>query len=210
MERWPPPPSSRRPRGAPRHLRPARAVACSTRNAPGDAGRIRGLSSGEYEAPSPRSPRRSASGAPRFGRAPGRAASFLRYQLDELEKADAKAGEDEALAQERRVLPPPKSCAAGRGGGGAASLGRRSGGVAASRACKRLDDSRIDPSLLPVARGARGCAELDEAGRTLARYAGRAGGDPQRLETIDERLSSSAALAQARGTLAARCSGARR
>src|SRR6266481_4614741 len=31
-------------------------------------------------------------------------ASFLRYQLDELEKADAKAGEDEALAQERRVL----------------------------------------------------------------------------------------------------------
>src|SRR5713226_2805131 len=71
-------------------------------------------------------------------------ASFLRYQLEELEKADAQAGEDEALAQERRVLAAAEKLRAG--------------------------------------------AEVDEAGRTLARYAGRAGGDPQRLEAIDERL----------------------
>src|SRR5207248_6956177 len=31
-------------------------------------------------------------------------ASFLRYQLDELDKADPKSGEDDTLAQERRVL----------------------------------------------------------------------------------------------------------
>jgi DNA repair protein RecN (Recombination protein N) len=118
-------------------------------------------------------------------------ASFLRYQLDELEKADAKAGEDEALAQERRVLAAAEKL---RAGAEEAEALLRSGDeaavVAASRACKRLDElAGIDPSLLPVAVAVRGAAaELDEAGRTLARYAGRAGGDPQRLETIDERL----------------------
>ena len=118
-------------------------------------------------------------------------ASFLRYQLEELEKADAQAGEDEALAQERRVLAAAEKL---RAGAEEAEALLRSGDeaavVAASRACKRLDElAGIDPSLAPVAAAVRGAAaELDEAGRTLARYAGRAGGDPQRLEAIDERL----------------------
>src|SRR5216684_1337881 len=112
-------------------------------------------------------------------------------QLEELEKADAQAGEDEALAQERRVLAAAEKL---RAGAEEAEALLRSGDeaavVAASRACKRLDElAGIDPSLAPVAAAVRGAAaELDEAGRTLARYAGRAGGDPQRLEAIDERL----------------------
>src|SRR5438105_4119899 len=112
-------------------------------------------------------------------------ASFLRYQLDELSKADAKAGEDEALAQERRVLAAAEKL---RGGAEEAEALLRSGDeaavVAASRACKRLDElAGIDPSLGPVAAAVRGAAaELDEAARTLSRYASRAGGDPQRLE----------------------------
>src|SRR5204862_515605 len=80
-------------------------------------------------------------------------ASFLRYQLDELEKADAKAGEDEALVQERRVLAAAEKLRAGadeaetllRSGDGAAVVG-------ASRACKRLEElAAIDPSLASVA-----------------------------------------------------------
>src|SRR6266852_503885 len=129
-------------------------------------------------------------------------ASFLRYQLEELEKADAQAGEDEALAQERRVLAAAEKL---RAGAEEAEALLRSGDeaavVAASRACKRLDElAGIDPSLAPVAAAVRGAAaELDEAGRTLARYAGRAGGDPQRLEAIDERLELLRRLARKHG-----------
>ena len=129
-------------------------------------------------------------------------ASFLRYQLDELEKADPRAGEDEALAQERRVLAAAEKL---RGGAEEAEALLRSGDeaavVAASRACKRLDElAGIDPSLAPVAAAVRGAAaELDEAGRTLARYAGRAGGDPHRLEAIDERLELLRRLARKHG-----------
>jgi len=129
-------------------------------------------------------------------------ASFLRYQLDEMEKADPKAGEDEALAQERRVLAAAEKL---RGGAEEAETLLRSGDaaavVAASRACKRLDEmAAIDPSLASLAAAVRGAsAELDEAARTLARYAGRAGGDPQRLEAIDERLELLRRLARKHG-----------
>src|SRR5437660_2099643 len=108
-------------------------------------------------------------------------ASFPRYQLDEMEKADPKAGEDEALAQQRRVLAAAEKL---RGGAEEAEALLRSGDeaavVAASRACKRLDElAGIDPSLAAVAAAVRGAsAGVDGAGRTLARYAGRAGSDP--------------------------------
>src|SRR5882762_7683958 len=113
-----------------------------------------GLSRGEYEA-----------AFAALSEAERERASFLRYQLDELEKADAKAGEDEALAQERRVLAAAEKL---RGGAEEAEALLRSGDeaavVAASRACKRLDElAGIDPSLLPVAAAVRGAAaELDE------------------------------------------------
>ena len=123
-------------------------------------------------------------------------ASFLRYQLDELEKADPKAGEDEALAQERRVLAAAEKL---RGGAEEAEALLRSGDeaavVAASRACKRLDElAGIDPSLAAVAAAVRGASA-----ETLARYAGRAGSDPHRLEVIDERLELLRRLARKHG-----------
>src|SRR5438445_424838 len=61
-------------------------------------------------------------------------ASFLRYQLDELEKADAKAGEDEALAQERRVLAAAEKLRCGAED--AEAPVRAAGGVLA-RGCRR-------------------------------------------------------------------------
>ena len=58
----------------------------------------------------------------------------------------------------------------------------------------------IDPSLAAVAAAVRGAsAEMDEAGRTLARYAGRAGSDPHRLEVIEERLELLRRLARKHG-----------
>src|SRR5438445_647924 len=68
-------------------------------------------------------------------------ASFLRYQLDELEKADPKAGEDEVLAQERRVLAAAEKLRGGaeeaeallRSGDAGGILARRRGGAGRAR-----------------------------------------------------------------------------
>src|SRR5207244_13115354 len=47
--------------------------------------------------------------------------------------------------------------------------------------------------------GRGGAAELDEAARELSRYAARAGGDPQRLEELDERIEVLRRLARKHG-----------
>jgi DNA repair protein RecN (Recombination protein N) len=118
-------------------------------------------------------------------------ADWLRWQLDELEKIDPQAGEDEQLAQERKLLASAEKL---RQGAEEADQLLRSGDGAAtesiSRAARRLDELLvIDPTLAPLSLAVRSAlAELDEAGRTLSKYASKAGGDPARLEAIDERL----------------------
>ena len=129
-------------------------------------------------------------------------ASYLRYQLDELSKVDPKPGEDEALLQERRVLASAEKLRAGAeeaeallSSGDAAAL------PAAQRAAKRIEElCAIDPSLESLGKSVRSAAaEIDEVARTLARYAGRAGGDPQRLEALDERLEALRKIARKHG-----------
>ncbi len=134
-------------------------------------------------------------------------ADWLRWQLDELEKVDPRPGEDDALLQERKLLVSAEKLRAGaeeadellRSGDGAAV-------TAASKAARRLDElAQIDPQLSSLAQAVRAAlAELDEAGRTLGKYAARAGGDPARLEEVDERLELLRKLARKHGgTLAA-------
>ncbi|HEX9577058.1 MAG TPA: DNA repair protein RecN [Myxococcales bacterium] len=112
-------------------------------------------------------------------------ADWLRYQLDELVKADPRPGEDELLAQERRVLAAAEKL---RAGAQEAEALLAETGVA--RAAKRLEEmASIDPALQKLAQTVRGASvEVNEAARELARYGSRAGGDPRRLEDIDERL----------------------
>lgn len=123
-------------------------------------------------------------------------ADWLAFQLDELVKADAAPGEDEKLAQERRVL-----AAAAKLRAGAEECEELLGQAAASKAAKRIEEmAGIDPSLAALARSVRGAAaELDEAARELSRYGERAGGDPQRLEELDERLEVLRRLARKHG-----------
>jgi DNA repair protein RecN (Recombination protein N) len=134
-------------------------------------------------------------------------ADWLRWQLDELEKVDPRPGEDDALLLERKLLASAEKLRAGaeeadellRSGDGAAV-------TAASKAARRLDElAQIDPQLGPLAQTVRAAlAELDEAGRTLGKYASRAGGNPARLEEVDERLELLRKLARKHGgTLAA-------
>jgi DNA repair protein RecN (Recombination protein N) len=118
-------------------------------------------------------------------------ADFLKFQLDELDKADPQPGEDEKLAQDRRVLAAAEKL---RAGAEDAEELLRSGEAAAvtsaQRALKRLDElAQIDAGLGELAKSVRSAlAELDEAARALGKYADRLQGDPQRLAEIDERL----------------------
>jgi DNA repair protein RecN (Recombination protein N) len=123
-------------------------------------------------------------------------ADWLAFQLDELIKADASPGEDEKLAQERRVL-----AAAAKLRAFAEECEELLGQAAAAKVAKRIEEmAGIDPSLAALARSVRGAAaELDEAERELSRYGERAGGDPRRLEELDERLEVLRRLARKHG-----------
>jgi DNA repair protein RecN (Recombination protein N) len=112
-------------------------------------------------------------------------ADWLKFQLDELEKAAPEPGEDERLVQERRVLAAAEKLRAG-----AEEAEAVLAEIQPAKAAKKLEEmAAIDPALASLAQAVRGAsAELDEAARELSRYAARAGGDPQRLEEIDERI----------------------
>src|SRR5919204_147665 len=92
--------------------------------------------------------------------------------IEELE-VNFEPGEDERLAQERRVLAAAEKLRAGAEEAEAV-LGEAQPGKAA----KRLEEmAAIDPVLSALAQSVRGAAaELDEAARELSRYAARAGG----------------------------------
>src|SRR5437588_2359586 len=128
-------------------------------------------------------------------------ADWLEFQLDELEKATPEPGEDERLAQERRVLAAAEKLRAGAEEAEAVLAEAQP-----AKAAKRLEEmATIDPALTALAQAVRGAAaELDEAARELSRYAARCGGDPQRLEELDERIEVLRKISRKHGgTLAA-------
>jgi DNA repair protein RecN (Recombination protein N) len=128
-------------------------------------------------------------------------ADWLKFQLDEIEKAAPQPGEDERLAQERRVLAAAEKLRAGADETEAALAESQ-----VAKAARRLEEmAAIDPSLQPLARTVRGAAaELDEASRELSRYGARVGGDPERLEDLDERIELLRRISRKHGgTLAA-------
>lgn len=116
---------------------------------------------------------------------------LLRFQLHELEEADLKPGEDEALRLERErckgaekflaactrgeeSLYSGEDAAAGR----IASVAREVGALAA-----------IDPALTPVVESLRAAqAQVEDAASSLAHYAGKLRFEPERLAEVEERL----------------------
>lgn len=117
---------------------------------------------------------------------------FVEFQLGELDSADPRAGEEEELEQERRVLGSAARLAdrareAERAlyGGGAAAVDRL--GVAV-KALREL--SETDTSLKPLLEGIEGALfAVEDAGRELASYASRTRQDPRRLQEIEDRLA---------------------
>ncbi|WP_373044845.1 DNA repair protein RecN [Vulgatibacter sp.] len=127
---------------------------------------------------------------------------WLEFQLKELDEVAPEAGEDERLAEERRLLASTERLrevaasvenAIYAGEGAAADL--------VASALRRLEEAaRLDERLTaPVQLLGSARAELDEAGRVLGRYASGLGGDPARLAEIDERLESLRRVARKHG-----------
>jgi DNA repair protein RecN (Recombination protein N) len=131
-----------------------------------------------------------------------RRVDYLRFQLDELEAADAHPGEDAELEQERRVLAGAARLSdAARGAESLASGGEGSASERIAQAVRALQDAAsLDPRLgEPLALLRSAAAEVDEAARVLARYADGVEGDPERLAAVDDRVALLRGIARKHG-----------
>jgi DNA repair protein RecN (Recombination protein N) len=116
---------------------------------------------------------------------------LLRFQLRELEEADVKPGEDEALRLERdRCKGAEKFLAAcTRGEEGLYSGEDAAAGRIASVAREIAALAAIDPALAPVVEALRAAqAQVEDAASSLSHYAGKLRFEPERLSEIEERL----------------------
>jgi DNA repair protein RecN (Recombination protein N) len=116
---------------------------------------------------------------------------YLRFQLDELDGASLKPGEDAALEVERArlaavdQLQSAAHAAEERLYSGDASA--RDLIAAAAREVERA--MRTDPTLAPVGRQLAEIESLlDDAADQLRSYADKLEGDPERLAALDERI----------------------
>jgi DNA repair protein RecN (Recombination protein N) len=133
-----------------------------------------------------------------------RRADYVAFQLAELDRADPKPGELDALEDERRVLASAEKlreaarAAEALAYGEEGSASERVAQAARALAEAALLDRRLEP-MLGLLRSA--AVELEEAGRELGRYAEAVGGDPERLRAVEERLEVLRALARKHGSL---------
>jgi DNA repair protein RecN (Recombination protein N) len=133
-----------------------------------------------------------------------RRADYLAFQLAELDRADARPGELEALEDERRVLASAEKlreaarAAEAFAYGEEGSASERVAQAARALAEAALLDRRLEPTLALLRSAA---IELEEAGRELGRYAESVGGDPERLVAVEDRLELLRALARKHGSL---------
>jgi DNA repair protein RecN (Recombination protein N) len=127
---------------------------------------------------------------------------WLAFALHELEAARLEPGEEEALLRERQVLASAERLrVAARGAEGLAYADDGSASERIAAAARALHDAAAIDARLgePLALLRAAAAEVDEAGRQLARYAESVGGDPERLAAVEERLELLRALARKHG-----------
>ncbi len=145
-----------------------------------------------------RSLRRELESLARDEREAARERDLLEYQLQEIEAADLRPGEEEELKEERERLAHAQalqeaaqsayhSLYAAEGYSAFDMLGRAQSSL---RAVANLDRRLADilSSLESIA------AELEDAARALRAYAAQVEHDPRRLEQVEERLEAIARL----------------
>ena len=127
---------------------------------------------------------------------------FLRFQRDEIGRADPKPGEDVQLDQERRRLAGAEKLKRQSAEAEALLDGEGEGAlVAAGRALQLVTEAaRTDGSLAPVVQALSGAVgELEGAARALARYNQGLESDPARLAEVDDRLDALKRLVRKHG-----------
>ena len=131
-----------------------------------------------------------------------RRADFLRFQVEEITRVNARPGEDQSLEAERLRLAHAEKLRHGVDVAEALLYGED--GSAFDKVGKAAAETtalaRIDPELAAAA-AQLGAArrEIEEAARVLQRYAGRIDVDPARLADVDERLNELARLCRKHG-----------
>jgi DNA repair protein RecN (Recombination protein N) len=113
---------------------------------------------------------------------------YLRWQLDELRKAELRPGEDDELAAERSAARNAARLVE-LVGGAVERLRSEDGLPAAAGGVRGAAD--LDPRLAPLADRLEGLdAELADAAADLRRYVEAIDADPARLETVESRLAT--------------------
>jgi DNA repair protein RecN (Recombination protein N) len=116
---------------------------------------------------------------------------LLRFQMRELEEAELKPGEDEALRLEReRCKGAEKFLAACTRGEDALYSGEDAAvGRIASVAREIAALAAIDPALAPIVEAlSTAKAQVEDAAASLSHYAGKLRFEPERLNEIEDRL----------------------
>lgn len=121
-----------------------------------------------------------------------RLADLWTFQRKEIEALDLKAGEEDELANEKRVLQNVTRLSEHAEAAFTALYDAPDSALAQARTAQRRVDelARIDGQLAEVAELLRPAViALEEAGRTLRDYLGHLEADPARLETVETRLA---------------------
>jgi DNA repair protein RecN (Recombination protein N) len=127
---------------------------------------------------------------------------LLQFQLQEIDQAELRSGEEEEIKSERQVLMhTEKLLQVTQGSGELLYAGEDTVVERLGRVLAALDEvSVIDPVLKPVTEELRAALyQMEEAGRTLGDYASRVEFDPVRLAEIEERLAELSALKRKHG-----------
>ncbi len=117
---------------------------------------------------------------------------FIKFQLDELKKADLQSEEDEKLSEEKKLLQSAKNRIEACEGIRTALECDESGALQAIRTAlnKVKNLTQLDETASEIRNYLnRGLAEIEEASLKVNRYLETAQGDPERLEQIQERLA---------------------
>jgi len=117
---------------------------------------------------------------------------LVQFQLQEIDRAELRAGEEDELKGERQILThTEKLLQVTQSSGELLYAGEDTVVERLGRVLSTLDEvSAIDPVLKPVLEELQAVLyQLEEAGRTLGEYASRVEFDPVRLAEIEDRLA---------------------
>ena len=124
-----------------------------------------------------------------------RKADFLRFQIEEVQAAQLKPGEDEALREERTRLANAEQLAQNSEAALAALTGSHGERVSAKDALGRVVDelrglAKVDPGTQQLADSAQGLEDqISELTRSVRSYRESIEFNPHRLDEVEERLS---------------------